>query len=140
VLGVATVLFVVEFFAEKVAWLDSGWHLVHTFLAVPAGAVLASTAFAKHEPWVVAVAFLLGGGVALAAHSGKAATRAVVNLSPEPVSNVAASLAEDAVAPVVLASAIWAPVVGLGLVVALVVAGFVVARFVWRRRKGLSGA
>lgn len=135
VIGVATALFVVEFFAEKIPWLDSGWHVAHTFLAVPAGAVLASTAFAKHEPWVVAVAFLLGGGVAFAALAGKATTRAAVNLSPEPVSNVVTSLAEDVAAPLVLASAIWFPFLALVAVGLLCAASFLVARWVWRRRK-----
>ena len=128
VVGVATALFVVEFFADKIQGLDNVWHVVHTFLSVPAGAVLASTAFAKHEPWVVAIAFLIGGGAALAAHSGKTTARAFVSMSPEPVSNAVTSLAEDAVAPVVLASAIWIPILAILFVIGASVAAFLISR------------
>lgn len=121
VFGVAAVLFLVEFFADKIAWLDTGWDAVHTFIRIPAGAIMASAAFADFDPWIKAVAFLIGGGIAFSAHGAKTATRVAVNHSPEPVSNVATSLTEDAVAGVSLAALIWIPVVMIAVVLAAVI-------------------
>ena len=98
-------------------------------------AIAASCAFAKYEPWVVACAFLLGGGAALAAHTGKITTRTVVTMSPEPVSNAVTSLAEDAVAPVVLASALWIPLLALVFVAIGCVFAIMITRMLLKRRK-----
>ena len=125
---IATALFDVEFFADKIAWLDTGWHTVHTFIAIPAGAILASTAFTHYQPWVVVVAFMVGGGVAATAHAGKMTTRAVLNMSPEPVSNIVASAVGDVSAPIILAASIWLPVVGIVIVATLCILTFLVAR------------
>jgi hypothetical protein len=98
VIGVALGLFVVEFFADKIPYLDSTWDVIHTFIRIPAGAVLAAAAFGDFDRRVQMVAFLLGGGLALSAHGTKATARAAINLSPEPVSNIVTSLFEDALA------------------------------------------
>ena len=106
VIGVALALYVVEFVADKVPYVDSVWDVVHTFIRVPAGAALALAATTELAPAVQVVALLLGGTLALSTHGTKATARAAANTSPEPVSNWVLSLAEDvvAVAAVVLAA------------------------------------
>jgi uncharacterized protein DUF4126 len=98
VIGVAATLYVIEFVADKVPWIDSTWDVIHTFIRVPAGAVLAAGAFGDFDRSIQVIALLVGGGLALSSHGTKAATRAVLNASPEPVSNFVASLVEDVVA------------------------------------------
>jgi hypothetical protein len=98
VIGVAAALYVVEFVADKVPWIDSTWDIIHTFIRVPAGAVLAAAAFGDFDRSIQVIALLLGGGLALSSHGTKAATRAVLNASPEPVTNFVASIVEDVVA------------------------------------------
>ena len=98
IIGIASALYIVEFFADKIPYLDSAWDAIHTFIRIPAGAVLAATAFGEFDRGVQVVALLLGGGLALSAHGTKASTRAAINLSPEPVSNIVVSLAEDVIA------------------------------------------
>lgn len=95
VLGVAGVGAFCEFFADKVAWVDSIWDAVHTFVRPIGGAMLALAIVDPADPATQAIAILLGGGGALLAHGGKAGARAVVNTSPEPFSNVAVSSVED---------------------------------------------
>lgn len=125
VIGVAVTLYVVEFVADKIPVVDSAWDVIHTFIRIPAGAVLAATAFGDFDKTVQVIAFLLGGGLALSSHGTKAATRAIVNTSPEPVSNIVVSLTEDVIAIVSILLAVFLPVL-LFLVVA---AGLVVS--VW---------
>ncbi len=92
----------VEFFVDKIPGLDTVWDLVHTLIRIPAGAMLAASVFgADHATWASAAA-LLGGTLAATSHVAKATTRAAVNTSPEPFSNVAMSLLGDGVVPVVL--------------------------------------
>ena len=98
VIGLAAALYAVEFVADKIPAVDSAWDAIHTFIRVPAGAILAASAFADFDPAVKMAAMILGGGLALGSHGAKAATRLAANTSPEPVSNVALSLAEDVVA------------------------------------------
>ncbi len=95
VLVVAGVMYVMQFIADKIPAVDSVWDMIHTFIRVPAGAVLAATAFAHFDPVVRLLAFLLGGGIALSSHGTKTATRLAANTSPEPFSNVALSLLGD---------------------------------------------
>ena len=98
VIGLAAVLYLIEFVADKIPAVDSVWDAIHTFIRVPAGAILAATAFAEFDPAVKMAAMILGGGLALGSHGTKAATRLAANTSPEPVSNVALSLTEDVIA------------------------------------------
>lgn len=95
VIAVALVLYVVEFFADKTPYVNSVWDAVHTFIRVPAGAILAARAFGPVSPPVELAAILAGGGVALAAHATKATTRLALNTSPEPFTNWIASITED---------------------------------------------
>jgi len=95
VIGVALVMYVIEFFADKVPYVDNGWDALHTFIRVPAGAVLAAKALGDLDPALELAAILAGGTVALAAHGTKASARLAINVSPEPFSNWAASIGED---------------------------------------------
>jgi hypothetical protein len=129
----------VEFFADKLPWVDSLWDAVHTFIRIPAGAALAAGVFgADAGTWTLAAA-LLGGGLAATAHVAKATTRAAANTSPEPFSNLGLSLLGDAAVPTMLWLA-WAnPVLFFAaLAVALVVmAALIVLLFKFVR--GLAG-
>lgn len=98
VIGLAAALYAIEFVADKIPAVDSAWDAIHTFIRVPAGAILAASAFAEFDPAVKMAAMILGGGLALGSHGAKAATRLAANTSPEPVSNIALSVTEDVVA------------------------------------------
>lgn len=144
VIGIALFLFVVEFIADKIPVVDSAWDVIHTFIRIPAGAVLAATAFGDFDKSVQVIAFLLGGGLALSSHGTKAATRAVINTSPEPVSNVVVSVAEDFLAVGSILLAVFLPVVvffviAAGLAVSVWVLPRVIKFFrqVYRRIRGL---
>lgn len=139
VIGVAGGLFVVEFFADKVPWLDSLWDAVHSFIRIPAGAALAFAGFADTDPRVQVVAALVGGGAALAAHGTKASLRAGANLSPEPVSNVTLSLAEDGVAAGSTFAAVFVPVLAIVIVVVGVAVAVWLLPKAWRAASRLRG-
>lgn len=131
VIGAALVLYLIEFIADKIPVIDSTWDVIHTFIRIPAGAVLAVAAFGDFDKVVQAVAFLLGGGLALSSHGTKAATRAVINMTPEPVTNVIASLAEDVVAiGSVLLAAFYPMVLIVVVVISLMISMFVLPRTV----------
>ncbi len=120
VLGIAAVGTFMEFFADKIAWVDSAWDAVHSFIRPLGGALLSLAIVDSADPaWQVG-SFLLGGGAALVAHAGKAGARTLVNASPEPFSNVVVSTAEDVATGGLLALAIANPVaaaiIALGLV------------------------
>lgn len=126
VIGVAVVLYLIEFVADKIPYVDSTWDVVHTFIRVPAGAVLAATAFGDFDRSIQVIALLLGGGLAFSSHGTKAATRAMLNASPEPVSNTVASILEDILAVVSIVCSMFLPVllfviVGVGLVISFLV-------------------
>lgn len=97
VIGLAGGFYLIEFVADKIPAVDSVWDAIHTFIRVPAGAILAATAFAEFDPAVKVAAMIVGGGIALSSHGTKAATRLAANTSPEPVSNIALSIGEDIV-------------------------------------------
>jgi len=130
-------LYAIEFAADKIPMVDSIWDAIHTFIRVPAGAVLAASAFGGFDPAVRLAALLLGGGVALTSHGAKAATRLAANTSPEPFSNIALSLLEDLIA--VGASFLLAahPLVILAVVVVFLVAAVWLARRILRALSGL---
>ena len=109
IIGIAAGLYLVEFLADKIPYVDSVWDVVHTFIRVPAGAIVAYAATNQMEPSVYIVAALVGGGLALSSHGTKAALRVGANLSPEPVSNWSLSIVEDIVAFVGTALAVFAP-------------------------------
>ena len=95
VIFVAASLYIVEFFADKIPLVDSAWDLLHSFIRVPAGAILAAASFYDVSlPYAVA-AGMIGGGVAAGTHLTSTSTRVAINTSPEPVSNISASVAKD---------------------------------------------
>ena len=129
VIGVAVVLYVIEFVADKVPYVDSTWDVIHTFIRIPAGAVLAASAFGDFDRSIQVTALLLGGGLALSSHGTKAATRAMLNASPEPVSNWVASIVEDIVAILSVVASVFVPV----LIFVIVGAGLVISFLVFRK-------
>jgi len=132
VLGVALTLFVVEFIADKIPYVDSAWDAVHTFIRPPAAAVLSYSAFGNvGEEWKLGAA-LLAGSVALTSHGAKASTRAAANTSPEPVSNWVLSLFEDGLAVFLVWMAAEHPYWTAGLVLILVVLAVLLIRKLWR--------
>jgi hypothetical protein len=121
VMGVAITLFLIEFIADKIPYVDSAWDAVHTFIRPPAAAVMAYSAFGSiPEEWKVSAA-LLAGGVALTSHGAKASTRAAANTSPEPVSNWSLSLLEDGLAVFLAWMAAEHPILTAVIVVVLVI-------------------
>jgi len=126
VLGVAAVGTLAEFLADKIAWVDSAWDAVHSVVRPLGGALLALALVDSSDPAWQVVAFLLGGGGALISHGAKATTRAVVNVSPEPFSNVAVSAGEDVATGGLLALAIAYPPVAIVIAVLMLVAAAIV--------------
>jgi len=139
VLVAAGVLYVLEFVVDKVPWADSAWDSVHTVVR-PIGGGLIGAMFAAEGGDSEAIAALLGGGFSLTAHGAKASTRAMANTSPEPVSNISLSLAEDGVVAGMVALALAFPVIA-GIVATAFAIGsiavtwilFRTVRKVWRR-------
>lgn len=142
VIGVAAVMFVVELVVDKVPWLDSTWDAVHTALRPTAGGILFS---ASGEGGDALWMFLSGAGLALSSHVAKASLRALVNLSPEPVSNIVVSLSEDGLVASLMGLAVTYPraalVVALSLATVSTVASILLLRTVrrswrsWRARR-----
>ena len=136
VLGVAGVAALSEFVADKVAWFDSLWDTVHTVIRPLGGALVTLAIVDPGDPAAQVVAFLLGGGGALLAHGGKAGARAVVNTSPEPVSNIAVSSVEDIATVGLLYLAYEYPYAAAGIalaMLALTIALLLLARRIIRR-------
>ena len=132
VLGVAGALALIEFFADKIPGVDSAWDLVHTLLRVPAGAFLAAAAWSP-DGHLGAGALATGAGVALASHGLKAGTRALLNASPEPVTNWTASVGEDAATVGILALLIAHPLAAFALVLLLSLLVALALAWLWRR-------
>lgn len=121
IIGVAGFLYAIEFVADKVPYVDSVWDVIHTFIRVPAGAVVAYAATNQMDATVMISATLLGGGLALSSHGTKAALRAGANLSPEPVSNWILSIVEDILAIGGVILAVFAPIlIAIVLVIFLI--------------------
>ncbi len=95
VMTAAGIMYCVEFFADKIPGVDSGWDTIHTFIRIPAGAMLASSAVGDVTPAIELTSALLGGALATGSHTTKAGTRLLINTSPEPVTNWSASISED---------------------------------------------
>lgn len=136
VLGVAVALYVVEFCADKIPYVDTVWDAVHTFIRVPAGAVLAYGATAQLDPAARTVALLVGGGLALSSHGTKATLRAAANVSPEPFTNWALSLTEDVIAVSAIVLAVFKPLAVLFVVLFfLLVAAWLLPKIIRRLRR-----
>jgi len=132
VLAIAAFGALAEFFADKVMWLDSAWDTLHTLIRPVGGALLALAIVDPSDPPTQVVAFLLGGGASFLAHGGKASARAVVNASPEPVSNVVASSAEDVATVGLLWLAYEYPLAAGGIALVLLVLAL---SMLWLARK-----
>ena len=132
VLGLSAVLAVAEFFADKIPGVDSGWDLLHTLLRIPAGAFLAASAMSPDGDLGTGM-LATGAGVALTSHLLKSGSRALLNTSPEPVSNWTASVTEDVAVVGALALAFAHPWIALSLVVSVTVLFALGVWWLWRR-------
>ncbi len=135
IIGIAALGALAEFFADKIAWVDSAWDAIHSVVRPLGGALLSMAIVDGADPaWQVA-SFLLGGGAAFLAHAGKAGARTIVNASPEPFSNVAVSSAEDVATGGLFALAIANPIAA-ALIAALLV--LLSLWLVWKARRLLK--
>src|SRR5690606_38849455 len=128
----AGVVYVVEFFADKIPWLDNAWDSIHTFIRPMGAAFLAMAAVTNVDPVAEFAIMLLCGSVALTTHATKAGTRVAVNTSPEPFSNIAISSAEDVVAVGGTWLAFQYPLIMLGIVLVFLVIFVWMAPKLWR--------
>lgn len=136
VLGIACFLYVVEFLADKIPYVDTLWDAIHTFIRPPAAAILAYAATGSAAPEWRWGAALLAGGVALTSHGAKASARAAANVSPEPFSNWILSLSEDVLAVALSWIATVHPLTAIVLVVALVTFSAFVLYHLFRFARG----
>ncbi len=139
VIAIACIMYFIEFFADKVPYLDSGWDALHTFIRVPAGAILAARALGDMNPALELAAMLAGGSIALAAHGAKATTRLAINASPEPFTNWTASVTED----IAVLGGIWMifnhPIVMIVLVLAFIGLGvWIVPKIIRMAKRGFQ--
>ena len=132
VLGASGFMVFVEFLADKIPGLDSLWDVVHTMIRIPAGAALAAGVFGADSGLMALLAALAGGTLAATSHAAKATARAAINTSPEPFSNVGASLVEDSMVPLGLWLAIAHPLVFVVVLLLVLVASVWLIRLCWR--------
>ncbi len=132
VIGTAILLYAVEFFADKIPWVDTLWDALHTFIRPIGGAVVAVAGLGDASPGMQGMVALLGGAVAAGSHATKAGTRVVANSSPEPFSNSILSLAEDAFVVALGALAIQYPLAALAVCVLLLLAMVMLLRTIVR--------
>jgi len=130
VIGAAGVMYLVEFFADKVPGVDTGWDTVHTFIRIPAGVLLAAGAVGDVNPAVAIAAGLLGGGIAAGAHAAKSGSRVLINTSPEPFTNWTASVLEDVAVIGGLWTALNYPLAFIAFLVLFILL------LIWRWRQG----
>jgi len=139
VMAAAGLMYAVEFFADKVPGVDTGWDALHSFIRIPAGAMLAAAAVGDISPAAELAAGILGGGMAAATHATKAGSRVLINTSPEPVSNWTASIGED----LAVIGGVWAalnhPYVFLALLVLFVLLMAWLLPRLWRGVKAVFG-
>jgi hypothetical protein len=139
VIGVSGILMTIEFLADKIPYIDSAWDSIQTFIRIPAGALLAMGAINSSDPMIATISALLGGSLAGATHATKAGSRALINTSPEPVSNIAASFSEEGM----LLTGGWLvfahPAVFIGLLCGFIVMMFWLLPKLWRSFKLVLG-
>ena len=139
ILSVAGVLCIIEFLADKIPYVDSAWDSIQTFIRIPAGALLAMGAINSNDPMIATVTALLGGSLSGATHATKAGSRALINTSPEPVSNVAASLSEEGLLVIGGWLVFAHPAVFIGLLCGFIVLIFWMLPKLWRSIKSVLG-
>jgi len=137
VIAISGVLFLIEFFADKIPAFDLIWNALHTFIRVPIAALLAYRATAQLSPTEQMLCAIVGGAIALAAHGGKTAARAAVTPSPEPISNISLSAGEDALAVFLTWFATKHPFVAAAIVVCLLGVIITLMRWVARALRAL---
>lgn len=139
ILGVSGALFAIEFFADKIPWVDSTWDVLHTIVRPVGGIMLALTALGELDPAMSVVAGLLSGGASLATHSLKAGGRLLINLSPEPVSNAVASVTEDGLVLGGLGLMAISPAVGFFVFLIVCIVAVIITTKLWGViKKGVS--
>jgi len=136
-LGASGFMLAVEFFADKIPGVDTLWDAVHTLIRIPAGAALAGAVFGGDPATWTTIAALLGGALAATSHVAKATTRAAVNTSPEPFSNIALSLIGDAAVPAALWLATTHPVVALVAIAVATVSMIAIVALLMKVLRGL---
>ena len=132
VIAAAGLMYAVEFFADKVPGVDTGWDTLHTFVRIPAGALLAAGAIGDVQPAAELAAAIVGGSIAATSHLTKAGSRVLINTSPEPVTNWTASIAEDVAVFVGLWAAIQHPYIFIGLLVLFIILAIWLIPKLWR--------
>lgn len=132
VLGVSGLLALAEFVGDKIPWVDSASDAIQTFIRIPAGAALAAAFFGESGAAMQVAAALLGGSFAAGSHVAKSGTRALINTSPEPVSNAAASFGEETLLGGGLWLAFTHPLIFLGLLAVFMAATLWMLRRLWR--------
>lgn len=137
VIGAAGLMYVVEFFADKIPGVDSTWDTIHTFIRIPAGAALAAGAVGDISPAMELAAAFAGGTLAATTHATKAGGRLLINTSPEPVTNWTASIAEDVAVFAGLWAALMHPWVFVGLLVLFIILMIWLLPRLWRLIKSL---
>ena len=140
VIGVAGVLYVVEFFADKIPWVDTMWDAVHTFVRPVGGALIAVAALGDASPTIEGLVALLGGAVAAGSHATKAGTRVAANASPEPFSNWALSIIEDIFVVGLGLVTLKFPLLALGISLVLLLVMILAARWIWQLLRRSSAA
>jgi hypothetical protein len=132
VIGIAGFLTVFEFLADKIPYVDSTWDSIQTFIRIPAGALLAMGAINSSDPMIATIAALLGGSLTGMTHTTKAGSRALINTSPEPVSNVVTSIGEDGLFLTGGWLALIHPMVFIGLLIIFILFMFWLLPKIWR--------
>jgi hypothetical protein len=139
VIGAAGFMYIVEFIVDKIPGVDTGWDTLHTFIRIPAGAILAAGAVGHVSPAVAIAAAMVGGGLAAGAHATKAGSRVMINTSPEPFSNWVVSLAEDILVIGGLWTALHHPWVFIVLLAAFILLMIWLLPKLWRGVKKVFG-
>jgi hypothetical protein len=132
IIGLAGVLYAIEFVADKVPWVDSVWDSVHTLIRPVGGALIAITSLGDASPALTGLIALLGGTVAAGSHATKATTRIAANTSPEPFSNWFLSLAGDAFVIGLSFITLKYPLIALGVSLVILILVVSIARSIWK--------
>jgi hypothetical protein len=140
VMAGAGLMFVAEFIADKTPGVDTGWDALHTFIRIPAGAVLAAGAVGDVSPAMALTAAILGGGVTAGVHATKAGSRALINTSPEPFSNWAASISEDVIVVAGIWTALNHPLLFIGFFILFICLVIWLLPKIWRGLKRVFAA
>ncbi len=138
VIGAAGLMYATEFFADKIPGVDTTWDALHTFIRIPAGAMLAAGAVGDVSPALEIAAGIMGGGLATASHATKAGTRLAVNTSPEPFSNWGLSIAEDVAVIGGIWTAVTHPVIFIGLLIIFILVAIWLLPRIWAGAKFIA--